>query len=93
MGLLGQHRGMMHIDPCLAVTSQRSSVHLLRCMAVQHITFGSSLSLVPHGDTIAELATPYVPQEAWDLLSRCLEVDPARRFSAAQALQHSFLRD
>ena len=32
-------------------------------------------------------------QDAWDLLSRCLEVDPTRRLSAADALQHSFLRE
>lgn len=32
-----------------------------------------------------------IPPEAIDLLARCLEVDPASRISAAQALAHPFL--
>ena len=31
------------------------------------------------------------PDAAYDLLERCLEVDPAKRISAKEALAHPFL--
>ena len=64
----------------------------LHCHAPQQCN-PSFVGFTLTADTFAELAAPHVLQDAWDLLSRCLEVDPARRLSAAQALQHSFLRD
>jgi len=32
-----------------------------------------------------------IPQDAWDLIDRCLTVDPERRISAEDALNHPFL--
>ena len=34
-----------------------------------------------------------LPESAFDLLERCLELNPLRRLSAAEALQHPFLAD
>ena len=34
-----------------------------------------------------------LPESAFDLLERCLELNPMRRLSAAEALQHPFLAD
>ena len=34
-----------------------------------------------------------LPDSAYHLLERCLELNPARRISAEEALQHTFLAD
>ena len=54
----------------------------------------SSGTLKAEGDAneVELVARVSFPQEAYDLLERCLEVDPSKRISAKEALCHPFLQ-
>ena len=55
----------------------------------------SSSSLSDCGGGVGEVARLWesLPESAFDLLDRCLELHPQRRVSAEEALQHPFLAD
>ncbi|KAL7747057.1 Cell division control protein 7 [Sorochytrium milnesiophthora] len=51
---------------------------------------GYTLRDIVHNVNRGEYAS--IPDEAFDLLEQCLELDPGKRITAAEALKHPFLR-
>lgn len=66
-----------------------------KCLMVDgHNCHGSSTAYpVQDGRSIAVTSWGEVPQSMYDLLHRCLDLDPSTRITASEALKHPFITD
>ena len=73
-----------------AQTDDNGSVNEIGSVKTEGMSKGA-LNALAQAKEVGLVARVTFPKEAYDLLERCLEVDPLKRISAKEALCHPFL--